>query len=128
MNRGRSLAWPDQAADSHDHRGNSRAVHLNKAVTVKFGPNGATDVARYRYAINDDAPGGISVSPSAPRVTTTSRAFGPWSVRAWSYDQAGNQSAEAKVTLQVAATPPIGSWPFDEGTGLSQWTPAETTG
>jgi hypothetical protein len=93
---------------------------LDNSVTIKFGPNGATDVSGYRYAINDDAPGATVVSASTATITTTPSAFGPWTVRAWSVDKAGNLSAgPGEQTIRVDGTPPIGLWPMDEGTGTS---------
>ena len=93
---------------------------LNNAITVKFGPTGGdTDIAGYKYAINDDVPRSVMLSPSAPWATTTPTAFGPLIVYAWGYDQAGNQSAAAKLTINVASTPAMGTWLMNEGTGLS---------
>jgi hypothetical protein len=92
---------------------------LNQPITIRVGPNGGTDLSRYGYAINDDAPGPISLSLTSPTFTTVPLAFGTWSVSAWSYDQAGNQSAQETKVIIVKGIDPIGKWLMDEGTGLS---------
>ncbi|WP_166678695.1 LamG domain-containing protein [Kribbella voronezhensis] len=91
---------------------------MNQPVTIRLSPNGETDLTRYGYAINDDAPGPNSLSLSAASFTTTPSAFGTWSVSAWSYDQAGNQSAQRTTVLRVQGTDPVGRWPMDEGSGV----------
>jgi hypothetical protein len=91
---------------------------MSQPITIKIGPNGGTDLSRYGYAINDDAPGPNSLSLSSASFTTTPLAFGTWSVSAWSYDQAGNQSAQETKVIRVEGSDPVGRWPMDEGTGL----------
>ncbi len=92
---------------------------LNKALTVRFGPSGATDLAGYKYAINDDVPRSALISLTAPTVTFTPPAFGDLRISAWSIDRAGYQSAATTKVINVDSTPPAGRWYMNEGSGLS---------
>jgi hypothetical protein len=92
---------------------------LNKALTVRFGPNGATDLAGYKFSVNDDVPRSGLISLTAPTATVTPPAFGTLKIYAWSIDKAGHPSAAATKQIEVDPTQPTARWLMNEGAGLS---------
>lgn len=88
--------------------------------TFTFGPGGSTDVTRYRWSLNADAPTSGDVAATSPTVTTPLSFFGPTAMRAWSYDAVGNPSnPNGSLEFTVAGESPRNQWRFDEGAGTT---------
>lgn len=89
--------------------------------TFTAGNGGSTDVTRYRWSLNSDAPTSGYVLASSPTFSVTFITFGPNNyLRVWSYDAAGNLSPiPAALPLAVSGGSPAGQWMLDEGSGMS---------
>lgn len=93
---------------------------VGKPASFTFGNGGATDVAKYRWALNDTVPRSADVLASAPTVSITPQHFGPNVLRVWSYDVAGNQSTTyGGLDFSVANGAETAEWSLDEPSGTS---------
>ncbi|MGC4944423.1 hypothetical protein [Kribbella sp. DT2] len=98
---------------------------LGKAVTFKI-TSPSADVTGFRYAFDTFSPGATVIPKANGTLTATPTHVGPWWVRAWSVDAAGNRSDDhGDVTLRIAGPDTDGKWLLDEGTGTSS---ADSTG
>lgn len=95
------------------------ALPIGSPITVRLGPNGATDLSGYRVGVNSDVASSPLISPSSPTYTFTPSTFGPFRIYAWSYDRANNQSYRNSLTFRVQNASAIGKWRLDEGSGTS---------
>ncbi|MEV6304349.1 DNRLRE domain-containing protein [Actinoplanes sp. NPDC051861] len=85
---------------------------------------GGNDVTQYRWAINNDVPSEGPVSVFDGRATVRVRAQGPFLLRVWAYDAAGNRGSPAVWGGGDNPVMAVGGqaqdwWRFDEGTGTT---------
>jgi hypothetical protein len=91
---------------------------VGQNVTFHFS-GGGSDVTSYKWAVNTDAPTSAAVLPAA-NATVHLSTFGPFTLRAWAFDAAGHQSAEATYggdEFLVAGADARDWWRMDEGSG-----------
>lgn len=89
------------------------------AVTFKIASTSG-DVTGFRYAFDTFSPGSTVIPKANGTLTATPSHIGPWHVRAWSVDAAGNPSDRfGEVVLRVNGPDVDGKWAFDENTGTS---------
>jgi hypothetical protein len=78
------------------------------------------DVIGFRYAFDTFSPGSTVIPKASGTLTATPNHIGPWYVRAWSVDAAGNPSDRyGEAILRVNGPDVDGKWAFDEDTGTS---------
>ncbi|MFC7531499.1 DNRLRE domain-containing protein [Actinoplanes sp. GCM10030250] len=85
---------------------------------------GGTDVTQYRWAIGNDVPTEGPVPVFDGKATVRLRAAGPFLLRVWAYDAAGNRGSPAvwgggENPIMVAGGQARDWWRFDEGTGTT---------
>lgn len=85
----------------------------------ELGANGATDVVRYAYGIDKDAPEReIEAVDGLARITVEAPTLGGNTIYVWSKDAAGNMSARSERTFYTTtppAAPYAGGWRLDGG-------------
>jgi len=87
---------------------------VGKSATFTFNPNGAADVHHYKWSLKD-APTSGDVPVGSPTISVTPQTFGLQVLRVWSYDHAGNVSAEpGTFEFSVVGGTPAGHWLLDE--------------
>jgi hypothetical protein len=84
---------------------------------------GAADVVSYRYAVNGDAPTSPAISVWDGRAKVRVTSFGPFTLRVWAYDAAGNRGAAAswppEDPLIIGGTDALDWWRMNDGGGTS---------
>jgi hypothetical protein len=89
----------------------------------QFTTNGAPDVVSYRYAVNGDVPTSGSIGVFDGRTKVRVDAFGPFTIRVWAYDAAGNRGGSAawppEDPLIIGATDVLDWWRMNEGSGAA---------
>ncbi|MGH3656001.1 MAG: LamG-like jellyroll fold domain-containing protein [Micromonosporaceae bacterium] len=90
---------------------------LNQPAVFTIGrPAGATDVAYYRWSLNNDVPTSGQVPVGSPTISVTANTVGPSMLRVWAYDEAGNQTLNSQVGEFRMDVPPAQStalYPLD---------------
>ncbi|MGH3713697.1 MAG: LamG-like jellyroll fold domain-containing protein [Micromonosporaceae bacterium] len=119
-------AWCDFRVDSTRPKSPTISVPAGQTysyggqATFTFVPGDSTDVTKYKWSLNADAPTSGDVPAGTPEVTTTLNAFGPTTIRAWSYDAAGNPSdPPGTIEFNVAGGAPRNQWRLDENAGTT---------
>lgn len=98
---------------------------LGKAVTFKIASTSG-DVTGFRYAFDTFSAGSTVIPKANGTLTATPTHIGPWYVRAWSVDAAGNPSdGYGEANLRVTGPDVDGKWLLDENTGTAS---ADTSG
>lgn len=87
---------------------------IDKAGTFTFGPNGSTDVVKYKYSFNSDALNASKTGSSAS-VSFTPRLGGSQTLYVQSIDKAGRGSPVNVYRFGVAFPSVAGYWHLDDG-------------
>lgn len=84
---------------------------------------GGTGVASYRWSVNSDAPTSAALTPAqAGSVAIPLTTFGPFTLRVWAYDAAGNRGAAQTFGGQdflVAGADALDWWRMNEASGTT---------
>jgi len=102
---------------------NGGDLSVGSDLDFQFTTNGAPDVVSYRYAVNGDVPTSASINVFDGKTKVRINSFGPFTIRVWSYDAAGNRGASAawppEDPLIIGATDVLDWWRMNEGSGAS---------
>jgi hypothetical protein len=89
----------------------------------QFTTGGSPDVVSYRWSVNSDVPTSAPVNVFDGHAKVRVDEFGPFTIRVWSYDAAGNRGASAawppEDPLIIGATDVLDWWRMNEAAGTS---------
>jgi hypothetical protein len=84
---------------------------------------GGSDVVSYRYAVNGDAPTSAAIGVFDGKAKIRATSFGPFTLRVWAYDAAGNRGGNAswppKDPWLIGGTDALDWWRMNDGAGTT---------